>query len=815
MGDQWYVQSGNRVAGPFSHRQLVTLARRGKLKPQNLIRSGEQGEWQPAAEVSGLLSTGRPVPPPEEKTGTSGKQAATPPATSLSPRVLIGLTGGAVLLSTAATAVVCVLLLARPAGDPPADPAPAPAPTPAVADASTIEPAADSLLPQPDRERYVVTIIPAERAADSEETPAPAKVASTRPKPVTPDVASEKPGPPEKQQPAAKPAAKVVTEVEPLLPPIPEDKVAISDAEIREFERGLKLERRARHACARYEVFAQSFEFTPGQQADIDTTLAEWKQRSEADLYRLGSDWVPREEVIQAEQSAEQLIERAVALIEVGNFDGCIEQLEDANRENPNGIKAPFLLGLIWSLPFAGLNGPDNAEKYFRVVLLRHPNHPAALNSMALAQIKQGDHNTAFRNLEKAASLADVCPEVVQNLGRFVYLAESGRIKTTSATRRRYADLYSELIVGKRGPEFNDRLGWLHMLPVFPAAEREETAAAPAAQVGKGGEKLVPLFSGSGFVVARGYVMTNRHVAVDETLGVADAIRMPDPANPKKDLHGTVVAVSDEVDLALIHFPELKAKPLPLHPQTIDLASDVLILGFPRGDVLGTGMKATQGVITGLPDATRQGELGRYYIFDATSDQGNSGGPVFDRTGRVVGVLTFLYREGASVVSQGVVSQGIDAELSGGVTSESAHAFANQHIAGFAQQAATAAAKFDDWAQLTRSVSPSVCRLTVYYRAGLPQLQVAADLGQVKRSAMEDYTCPRCNGGSRLPCPQRGCQRGEVSVKYFDSKVIGVGTNRAVLRVPKYRKQRCPRCEGKGSLDCPECVIGIDTTLLK
>ncbi|QDU40108.1 putative periplasmic serine endoprotease DegP-like precursor [Maioricimonas rarisocia] len=808
MRDQWYVQNGNRVAGPFSRRQLAALAQQGKLKPHNLIRNGQQGEWQPVSGVSGLLPAGRPGPSPNEKSGTPEKPSAEPSPT-LSPIMLVGLIGGAVFLSTAATAVVCVMLLTRPSGDE------NPGQPPPVVEDSAPEPESESFLPQPERERNDVTAAPAEPAAGPAQAPAPARVAAAPAEPASPNVTAEKTRPAEKQKPLAKPPAKVVTEVQPLLPPIPEEKVAISDAEIRKFERGVKLERRAVHACARYEVFAQSFAFTPEQQTEIDSTLDEWKKRSEADLYRLGSDWVPREEVVAAEQSAEQLIQRAVALIEVGNFDGCIEQLEDANRENPNGIKAPFLLGLIWSLPFAGLNGPDNAEKYFRVVLLRHPNHPAALNSMALAQIKQGDHNAAFRNLEEAASLADVCPEVVQNLGRFIRLAESGRIKTTSATLRRYSDLYSELIATKRGPEFNDRLGWLHMLPVFPTAEREESAETSAAHVGKGGEKLVPMFSGSGFVVAPGYVMTNRHVAVDENLGVADTIGIPDPANPKNELHGTVVAVSDEVDLALIHFPKLTAKPLPLHPQKIDLASDVLILGFPRGDVLGTGMKATQGVITGLPDATRQGELGRYYIFDATSDQGNSGGPVFDRTGRVVGVLTFLYREGASIVSQGVVSQGIDAELSGGVTSESAHAFANQHIARFAEQAAPDAAKFDDWAQLTRSVSPSVFRLTVYYRAGLPQLQVAADLGQVKRSAMEDYTCPRCNGGSRLPCPQRGCQRGEVSVKYFDSKVIGVGTNRTVMRVPRYRKERCPRCEGKASLDCPDCVIGIDTTLLR
>ena len=852
MKEGWYVLNGNREVGPFPLKQIQSLAARGKLKPHNLLRQGESGEWREASELPGLFAAPRqfplpsgtvppagtvpteppqvmlvPIPPPP---AAAPPQPAPPPAAATpaaSPTATVpaqsrlamaGIVGGAVLLTTVLTAVVCMMLLRPPAQDPSRTDGPQ-----QLAQASNPEPSSeDSFLPQPERDRTDMTAT-ASATEPAASAPTVADSASPEPGQSEPDIArattpepdpTAEPQETSRQKTVSRPPAKGLTDVEPLLPPIPEEKVAISDSEIREFERELKRERRARHAFARYEIFSQSFAFTPEQQNDIEINLAEWKQRSEANLFRLGSDWVPRDEVIEAEKAADLLIDRAAALISVGNFEGCIEQLEDANRANPNSVKAPYLLGLMWSLPIVGLNGPNEAEKSFRVVLARHPDHAAAHNSLAITQIKQGEHSAALRNLSEAARLSDVCPEVVQNLGRFVHLVEAGRMRTSPAILRRYADLYAELIGTRQGQKFNPKLGWLHMLPVFPTSERERTDDRPTARVGQKGETLVPMFSGSGFAVAPGYVMTNRHVAVDASLGVADSIGIPAPGRPGKELHGTVVAVSDEVDLALIHFPQLAAKPLPLHPQTIDLASDVLILGFPRGDVLGTGMKATQGVITGLPDPTRQGELGRYYIFDATSDQGNSGGPVFDRSGRVVGVLTFLYREGANIVSQGVVSQGIDAELSGGVTSESAHAFATAHIPDLVP-GSLPETEFKDWAELTRSVSSSVFRLTVYYRAGLPQLQAAARKSKVRRGAMEDYTCPSCNGRSRVNCTQRDCRRGQVTIKYTMKRVIGVGPSQRVMQVPAFRKEQCSRCEGEGTLDCPDCVEGIDISLLK
>jgi hypothetical protein len=114
---------------------------------------------------------------------------------------------------------------------------------------------------------------------------------------------------------------------------------------------------------------------------------------------------------------------------------------------------------------------------------------------------------------------------------------------------------------------------------------------------------------------------------------------------------------------------------------------------------------------------------------------------------------------------------------------------------------------------MTKSVSPSVLKLKTYYKAGEPALAIAANRAQAGASIYEDRTCPSCTGMTRLACPQKGCVRGQVTVKYFDTAVRGVAPNTYVIRVEKSRKEQCPTCDGAGSVDCPACREGVDRGL--
>jgi hypothetical protein len=194
-----------------------------------------------------------------------------------------------------------------------------------------------------------------------------------------------------------------------------------------------------------------------------------------------------------------------------------------------------------------------------------------------------------------------------------------------------------------------------------------------------------------------------------------------------------------------------------------------------------------------MPDTTRQ-LGGEYYLFDATADHGNSGGPIVDQAGNVVAVLT--------IGAKGY--QGIRADLTGGVSSNSAITFLSEH--GRAADEAVDAGPFPDWAATTEHVGPSVVRLTCFYKAGVPAFQVAAQQNASSGMVWEDATCPHCNGWGRLPCPQDGCLKGQISIKYFVEQVVG----QAVIRQPRFRKETCGTCNGASNVDCPGCHDGFD-----
>ncbi|MFG0335206.1 MAG: serine protease, partial [Maioricimonas sp. JB049] len=249
-------------------------------------------------------------------------------------------------------------------------------------------------------------------------------------------------------------------------------------------------------------------------------------------------------------------------------------------------------------------------------------------------------------------------------------------------------------------------------------------------------------------------------------------------------------------DLALVRIPGLECTPLRLHREAVGLATDVMILGYPRRGLLGKGLKATRGIVSATPDATRQ-DVGDYYLFDASADHGNSGGPVLNHEGQVIALLTMGYNEGA--------------RLTGGVPSPAAWDFAAEHITDLEDVHGEADVEaYDDWAAMTAAVAPSVLHLTCYYRAGVPTLQASQATRSSGASIFEDRTCPRCIGRSRLTCRRRGCVGGTISQKYYVTRKVGVPPKVRLVQVAQFRKQRCGGCGGAGHVDCPDCSNGID-----
>lgn len=138
---------------------------------------------------------------------------------------------------------------------------------------------------------------------------------------------------------------------------------------------------------------------------------------------------------------------------------------------------------------------------------------------------------------------------------------------------------------------------------------------------------------GSGFVYAPGRVMTNAHVLAGVSRPVVTA--------EGKEYQATPVYVDQETDIAVLAVPNLPEVPLSFAPTAVNTGADSIIMGYPGGGGLyiGAARVRDRGEISG-PDFRNQHTVVRdVYALYGQVRAGNSGGPLFDTQGRVLGVV--------------------------------------------------------------------------------------------------------------------------------------------------------------------------------
>jgi serine protease Do len=163
--------------------------------------------------------------------------------------------------------------------------------------------------------------------------------------------------------------------------------------------------------------------------------------------------------------------------------------------------------------------------------------------------------------------------------------------------------------------------------------------------------------SGSGFFIEGGYIVTNNHV-VDGAKKVT--VRFDDGS----DVPATVVGTDEKTDLAVIKVDGKSVRPALGWGNSNQARPGESV--FAVGSPFGLGNTVTAGIVSARG---RQigGQYDDYIQVDAPINQGNSGGPLFDQTGRVIGVNSAIYSPtggnvgiGFSIpseVAQGIVQQ--------------------------------------------------------------------------------------------------------------------------------------------------------------
>ena len=161
-------------------------------------------------------------------------------------------------------------------------------------------------------------------------------------------------------------------------------------------------------------------------------------------------------------------------------------------------------------------------------------------------------------------------------------------------------------------------------------------------------QEVLPASSGSGFAVTSdGYVITNHHVI--------DGCNNVEIINRGKAISATVVSFDENNDLALLksNFKPLHTFPLSRNnPYTL---MEIYVAGYPFGYDISTPIKITEGIVSSLAGI---GNNFSQIQIDAAVQPGNSGGPIIDSKGNVVGVVVSKLDLEKMMENYGVVPEG-------------------------------------------------------------------------------------------------------------------------------------------------------------
>lgn len=187
-------------------------------------------------------------------------------------------------------------------------------------------------------------------------------------------------------------------------------------------------------------------------------------------------------------------------------------------------------------------------------------------------------------------------------------------------------------------------------------------------------DEVVGTGHGSGFAVAPNRVVTNAHV-------VELADRYPNnvvigivPSEGDKSFQGRLIAIDQQRDLALIEFSGVRLPPLTLFTGLPADGESLVALGYPGNVDLATARSAADFITPQSPVRSQGGFAGNralqganVLLHTASIARGNSGGPLLDRCGRVLGVNSAITRadEGDSTFAFAIAGNELAAFLRG------------------------------------------------------------------------------------------------------------------------------------------------------
>lgn len=151
-------------------------------------------------------------------------------------------------------------------------------------------------------------------------------------------------------------------------------------------------------------------------------------------------------------------------------------------------------------------------------------------------------------------------------------------------------------------------------------------------------ESTLTTSSGTGFAISKeGYIATNNHVVEGANTVIVKGV----DGDFTKEYEARVIITDEKNDLAIIKIEHLNDQlqdiPYSLNNNLSNVGEDVFVLGYPLRATMGDEIKLTSGLISSRTGY--QGDVTLYQV-SAPTQPGNSGGPMIDNYGNIVGIVS-------------------------------------------------------------------------------------------------------------------------------------------------------------------------------
>lgn len=170
--------------------------------------------------------------------------------------------------------------------------------------------------------------------------------------------------------------------------------------------------------------------------------------------------------------------------------------------------------------------------------------------------------------------------------------------------------------------------------------------ASSSAGIGGGSTIGGAEWTGTGFALTNNYIVTNYHVVENAKSIQIQGVN----GNFNSKYNATVIATDKYNDLAILKVGgcTISSLEIPYSVKTFtsEVGEEVFVLGYPLTSTMGDEIKLTTGVISSKTGF--QGDVSQYQI-SAPIQPGNSGGPLFDSKGNIIGIVSAKHRGAENV----------------------------------------------------------------------------------------------------------------------------------------------------------------------